>query len=1075
MLRNLLLTLSFLSTLSFGEMSYQHFSAEDGLPSDTVFDVLADEKGFIWFATHEGLARYDGHEFTNFPTRTGDGSTLWMSIWALTGGKDGDFWVGTWGDGLARYNTETENFTFYKKKDNDSSTLPSNIVFRVFQSSHNEVWCATYGGGLAVLNPNTSKVVRFQHDSQNLKSLSSNFLRTVIVDNNKTVWCGGQDGVVNRLDPETGEVTRFYNKQTNAPINCLRFDSVGKLWVGTMQGLHCLDPKTGEFIDSNRESLASLENVIITRLKPRRAGGLWVCTVSRGLFTFLPKTKELLPFLKEDLTIGTRKNNRITGAYELNQGEIWVSTTGGVDLYRQQPSRFKSHTQFTKPALSSSYITDLATVHGKVWLVTSKRGLNIFDPEDKTVELLTPDYDNEDDICNSSPTGVAFDGDDSLWISSKNGLFQYSVSKRKIVQHHPGNTSVPNSLGSGNLLAIAISPNGEVWLGSASHGLECFIPGKGVVKRFTVRDDGEPIITDDWVYALYFDSNGFLWAGTDLGISCINLKDNTADIFKHSQTDKNSLAAGIVSSIFEDSKGQIWVGTSLGISLFDKINKSFKNFSSDGKAVFSIAEDKHGLLWLGTNKGLLRFDSENGQFWGFGEEDGLSGKVYNKNAVVCDKNGHLYFGSAKGLNIYDGKLLEKSTFCPPVYLTELEVLNKKLYPSRSNILQHSMLETNSLTLPAEKDVFSLSFVALDYRAPKKLRYMYRLIGFDKNWIETSAKNRRATYTNMKPGKYTFMVKSTNSDGVWCNNTKSIEITILPPWWETWWFRSFCLFLIVFSILLVYAIRVKSFRRREFILESTVREKTKDLREMYQKTEMALNSEREAIKQNMNFIDMISHEYRTPLSVISLCTDVIDRRFPIDKYPELREQSGVIRSSCNRLVNIFENSLNESRTRNYEITANKQDIQVLPAVESAINYIKRIYPDYSISLDACLDSEINIFADRELIITAFCNILDNACKYSKSGSPITIVMEKSEGSVVFAVKDQGIGIKESEFESVFEKYYRSETVGKQQGTGVGLFLVKRIVELHDGTVSIASTLGKGTIIKVQLPVNIGGSQ
>lgn len=1047
---------------------FQHFTIESGLPNNEVYGVMQDDFGFIWFATLSGLSRYDGYKFKNYTTSTRNQKSPGVSTWRLTK-ADGGFWISLWGEGLSFYDYKSESFTNYFHEQGNSNSISNNNVFKVIVDRHQRVWIATYGGGIDLLDMKTGNFTHLRHDPNTPKSLSSDHPISLLKGSNGYIWVGHRNGGFDRIDPGTNTVKRFPALPKSKVLQSLYEDENGVIWIGTSEGLFLFDKKTGILSDLYTTWLPDLSKSAIMDMKPKKDGGFWLVTNFSGVFNCNPKREQAQLVYKESYMNKQLVKFGTNSILESTHGDIWLTTANGVFHYSAKYNRFKNLSEIKNVKFS---VNDIAVAeNGSIFLATNSLGVILFNKKEGTFQYpkgLEP-------LTNSFPQCFDIDKKGDLWIATHNGLYVYNCSRDEIIGHYKKGSD--NGLSSNKLKSIMVHPNGTVWYTTKDNslGIKLFVPNEGVVKNYRHSSDNSDSIAGDWVERAFIDREENIWLATDSGATHINAKTGKIKNYIHQPGDEKSISAGEILTIFQDSSNKMWFGSSNGFCLLNKEDSTFQRFhpkKKDGLQVVSVIEDNHGFFWLGTNNGIVRFDPKKESFWFFDETDGVSGKAFNPSAVAKTESGEVYFGSQTGLNCYSGKELQLLNECPPVHITNLSIFNQTLIPSESTFLPQSILLTDEVILEHSQNVFKIDFIALDYKAPNKIDYYYKLKGFDADWIKTSASERYTTYMNLDSGTYKFMVKSTNSDKVIGCNIDELAVTILPPWWKTWWFKVVTILVSIFLLLTLHSIKTRRYKIRATILEESVKEKTKDLLKMYQKAEsekiraeVALRSEREAIKQNLNFIDMISHEYRTPLSIINSCLKIIDHKFSAKMSTDFTVQINGIRDASNRLLNLFESTLRKNMTHNSKTVLNKEELDIIEIIKTAMTLVQRVYPNHKISLTPPSQDQCIISADKELLITVFSNILDNACKYSTTNSKVNIEIDINS-SVSIKIKDEGIGLKPEELNTIFEKFYRSKNAGKTRGAGMGLFMVKKIVDMHKGYVSASSNGGNGTTFTVR---------
>ena len=799
-------------------MRFEHLSLDQGLSQSYVTCMLQDRRGFMWFGTQDGLNLYDGYGFTVFKHDPADpGSLSHNAVWALYESHDGTLWVGTDGGGLNRRNPATGRFRRFRHVPTDPKSLGSDRVraiqetrdgalwigtdggglsrmdqregtftrFRASSSNPNSLsgdrvrslledrsgllWIATDGGGLGVFDPAAGTFMTYPHDPANPKSLSDDRVRTVFEDRNGALWVATYTGGLNRLDRATGSFTHFQHDPANPQslsenrVRALFQDRSGVLWVGTDGGLDEWLPDTGRFIHYPHRPTdpTSLSDDRVMSILQDRGGVLWVGTQGGGLNRWNTNTSAFALFRVDPLAPSTFTSNTVTALHSAPDGALWVGTYQGLNAFRRKEGTvvtFRNDPRNPGSLSDDRVMSLLVDRKGTVWVGTLEGGLNRFDAATGTFTRFRNDPKNDGTLSGNGITSILEDRDGGLWVGVyRGGLNRLDPATGRVTRyrHDPG---APTSLGSDSVIALTQDAAGALWVGTEDGGLSRLDPLSHAFSRFVHNPASPASLGDDTVFSVHEDRRGDLWVGTQgAGLQRWRAEDRKAGraAFSH-YTEKHGLP---------------------------------------NDSVYGILEDDSGDLWLSTNRGLSRFDPRRETCRNFDSAHGLQGNEFNFGAYHRASSGEMFFGGDNGFNAFLPDRVHANDHVPPVAITAIYKLGQRVNVDGAR-------ESEGIPLGHDDYVVSFEFAALDFAAPERNRYAYKLDGLDRDWIPIGGA-RRASYTNLAPGRYVFRVKGSNSDGVWNEEGATLPIRVLPPPWRTWW--AWALYAVaVAAILRVYA-------------------------------------------------------------------------------------------------------------------------------------------------------------------------------------------------------------------------------------------------------------------------------
>ncbi|HEX2867407.1 MAG TPA: two-component regulator propeller domain-containing protein [Ignavibacteriales bacterium] len=810
--------------------TFEHISIEQGLSQSSINSIIQDYKGFMWIATADGLDRYDGYSFKifrNIPRQAGSLSD--NSVFAVYEDRSGNLWAGTLLGNLNKFNRQTERFTKYSFGADTGYTsllmtaIPEypltfsrfndRTITSISGDRQGRLWIGTWGQGLFSFDTATGKVKQFVHDPRNPNSISSNRIVSLTEDKNGILWAGTFGGGLNRierrfnsrLDEFTLSVTSFQNLSpvpgslSDNRVTSVFQDKDGNLWAGTFGGgleklpfnyLGAKDPQRVNFIHykNNPNDRYSLGSNWIMKVIQDRAGSLWIATFGGGLSRLDPYTGKFSVFKNDPMNPGSLSDNDVISLCEDQSGIIWIGTHlgKGINRYDKSRNKFKHyrHIPGDPTSLSDNVVwTFSEDLEGNIWIGTYRGGLNLFDRHTHRFLSFKNNPSNPNSLSSNHVRAVFADKEDNLWIGTYNaGLNFYNRKTKKftVYRHDPKDST---SIAENQVISILEDRTGTVWVGTFGGGLNRTVKDNGKFSfiQFKNNPSDPRSLSDNRVYKIYEDREGNLWIGTfGGGLSKFDPAAGKFLNYKHDANNPNSLSDNRVICIYEDFQGCLWLGTyGGGLNRFDPHTGKFYKYMQDGTlsgVVYGILEDNDHNLWISSDNGLSRFNPSTSAFINYDLHDGLQSMEFSGGAYYKTRSGEMFFGGINGFNSFYPDSIKINSHIPPVVISAFRIFNKEVDGENSNIV-----------LSSKENFFSFEFAALDYTNPEQNRYAYKLEGFDDDWHYVDASRRLANYTNLDPGNYTFRVRGSNNDGVWNEKGAEVKITILPPFWRTWWF------------------------------------------------------------------------------------------------------------------------------------------------------------------------------------------------------------------------------------------------------------------------------------------------
>lgn len=1046
------------------QINFKQYTVADGLCQNTVWCVYQDSKGFMWFGTKDGLNRFDGITFKSYKNNPFGKNTLGnVFIRSIMEYDKNSLWIGT-DEGIYVYDYIREEFHRFKihAPGNVPITTPVNSLIR---ASDGTIWIATLGQGAFNFQPPKNRLIQYKNSADISTSLSNDFVSDVYETKDGSIWVSTLGGGLNQILKLDKKIVRYVHDRnvpgsiTDNSVFVAYEDSQYNLWIGTENGgLNMLDRARGIFTSYQSKGLAGdISSNTVRQIFESKPGELLIGT-EKGLNVLNIDKRKFTVYQNQKNDYKSISDNAIYSIFRDKEGGIWVGTYFGGVNYIAKSNKQVEHYYPTGELASlsgravSAFLEDSK---GRFWVGTEDGGLNLFDKRERSFTKILPgtNYQNIHDL--------AEDKNGTIWIGTfLTGLVNYNPETRAY-KNYLHNENNPNTLSNNSAFSVYKDNEGMIWVGTIS-GLNIYHPETDSFTRLNQLG-----LDRFYTYDILQDSKGNMWFATyGNGVICYNKKQNKWKQYAYAETDKNSLSNNKVIVIYEDSKQRLWFGTEGGgLNLFnsvsDKIVRKGYNDGITSNVIFGILEDNYGYLWISTNNGLLKYDPAKKTTNVYGDKDDFQGTQFNYKSFYKRADGKMYFGGINGFNAFYPENILKNNFIPPVKIVNFQLFNKDVTVGPNSPLQKTISQTSSIRLAYDQSVIGFEFVALSYTAPTKNYYSYMLEGFDKEWL-SSGSQRKVTYTNLPPGKYTFKVKAASSDGVWNTKGTSLQLIITPPWWQT--LTAY----IIYGLLII----IIFFISRRYILRSIHRKHQ-------HRTEAArVEKEKNFYNQKIEFFTTIAHEIRTPLSLIIGPLENVMAEYEVE--PDMQDQLELMDKNSKRLLNLVNQLLDFRKVeeRRYNLSTERTEV---------IQLIRTIYSRFNVNSSKkthiTLDSEMASFfswVDVEVLTKVLSNLLFNAIKFTNSNVTVSIdeikmvelpVDGKTHPCIIIHVSDDGDGISPEQINNIFEPYLQLSDSGNNgiPGTGIGLALARSLTELHNGVLSVVSQLGKGSTFSVTIPV------
>lgn len=1101
------------SSILFAQpINFKHLTINEGLSQNAVFAVLQDRKGFMWFGTSDGLNRYDGYSFTVFSHNPFDTTTISSNnISFLFEDSRGLIWIGTREADVSIYNQRDGSFKRIKLNSAKNKNFNSEIT-SIVEDANSNIWISTNNNGLykvLVLKENQHENPYWHFKSSKIESgLGSNKIYSLLVDSKGILWAGTENNLC-KFDRTKHTFIRYFinSKNPAAPydpnensIPSIYEDSKGNFWLGTLSGLVLFDREKESYknfphhYDVYRYGWGVIGNIIEDSY-----GKLWLGTAAE-LMIFDIKTKSYSYIRNDPFDAKSLSYNLVSSLCMDKTGIVWVGTAGGgINIYDPKANRFSTFVRKKEPSSRVTGFSIRSIVEDdekNIWISTEVLyRWNRITGELKSFEKTSYDIDA---FGNTGGFSMINSSDGKIWVCSTEGLFRYDpVSGNvRLYKYNPKDES---GLPQKNVSAIIEDSKKRIWITTENYFCHLTDQEKGIFKKYKLQKDHQES-NENIRGVIHEDLLNSFWIGTKYGVLHFNSKTELMTLYNTDASNPQSINENNIKSIcadpFEPSK-YLWIGTGGGgLNKLNTHTKTFEHFTeADGlpnNVVYGILNDANGNLWLSTNKGISRFNIKTKTFRNFNVSDGLQSNEFNTGAFYKSKNGEFFFGGINGLNYFYPDSIKENHFQPEIVLTGFKIFNSSSSSKEKELsIQKNISQRKQINLAYDEDFIQFEFAALDYSAPEKNQYAYMLGNFNNEWIN-SGTVRTATYTNLSPGEYVFRVKGSNNDDVWNEQGIAITLIITPPWWSTWW--AYGLYGMLFLSGL-YFIRKYELNRIK-------------LKNQLKLEKVEIDSLRNLDQVKSHFFANISHEFRTPLTLI---LGQVESVMSSDIETKEKGKLQVANRNARRLLTLINQLLDLSKLEAGSMELHTEQHNFVSFLKSLFYSFESMAEEKNISIR--FESEydnIQLAFDPDKMEKIFFNLISNAFKFTSArgeikvsikmlekghfelvSEPSTIIQSKweklkqvqrdkhfsfdsqnfQEGLVEISVKDTGIGIPADRMRHIFDRFYQVDNsmTREHEGTGIGLALTKELVELHKGKISVNSIEGKGSEFIITLPV------
>ncbi|MEO8414264.1 MAG: two-component regulator propeller domain-containing protein [Ginsengibacter sp.] len=1008
---------------------FRHYQVENGLSNNSVYFIKQDSNGFMWFATKDGLNRFDGFHFKVFRINSAEDDKHLSTdyIFCILPGKDGMLWVGAQ-RGLYMFNRQKERLEPF------IDSLPN--IFDITVDHLGQLWFIS-----------SSTLCRYNFKTNTLRQFSplKYFNATSIcLANDGQLWASTNNGFLEKYnvnDDTFSSFNMFSNSKTPTSrwIQKIYADDNHTIFVGTTsQGLKIFNTSSssyGDVLTYNPDKTT----IFVRDILKTAENEYWFATES-GIFIYNTITKSFTNIKKKFLDPYSLSDNAIYALCKDAEGNIWAGTFfGGVNYYAKSNASFKKYfPDNTENAISGNAVREICKdQYGNLWIGTEDGGLNEINSQTNELKRFKPTGDKTS-IAYTNIHGLLADGND-LWIGTfEHGIDVMDIRTGKIKKHFmsgPGEKDLKSNFA----LCFFRTSGGKILIGT-SNGLYYYNKEKIEFEK------PAEIPGNMFISSILEDHNNIIWVGTNnQGAYWFDPVTHKKGQIKTELNNTNSISNNSVNDIYEDSNNNIWFATEGGgLCKLNNDRKKITVYTTNnglpGNFVFKVLEDDKKTLWATTSRGLVNFGQDFKKPIVFTQANGLLNNQFNYHSGYKDKDGRLYFGSVKGMISFKPDDFLKSHYVPPVFITGLQVYNVELDPEKdTDALKKSILCTDKIMLSYDQSSISIDFAALSYVSPEMTAYQYKLEGLDDEWTSIKT-NRKVYFTNLSTGTYVFRIKAATNDA-WSKNEKQLIIEIKPPIWATNWAY---LFYTIMVILILYYF-ISSYHKRQ-----------------HEK------KEKEIYESKIDFFTNVAHEIRTPLTLIKAPVEnLLEKKYEMH---DMKEDLACLDRNTNRLINLVSQILDFRQTEIKSFTLDFTKVNVNEVLrETSLSFTimaKKKQLDYTLVMPS---PEVYAFADAEALQKIFSNLIGNAVKYADKKVVVTLyALKKTSDTFTIEFENDGHIIKKELAEKIFEPFYRIKETNHQKGTGIGLTLARSLVELHTGSLQLTFTKTGCNIFTLILP-------
>ena len=817
------------------DVSFDQIFLEEGLSQSIVKCILQDHRGFMYFGTEDGLNIYDAYSFKVLRKSENPNSLSYNDITALCEDKLGRLWIGTFNSGVNLYIPWKKKFIRFNYNGSNQNSLSNDNINAIVEDKEGNIWVGTDNGLNQIVkseSTDTTFTIRRGIKVSDKKYVLGNVkVLSLLIDSKGVLWVGTNNGL-SKILKENGKILYTIigyfkepaakNSLSDNDVRSIFEDANGNLWIGTDYGLNKISstdrnktiPKFNHYLFSSSNN-NSISNNEVYAISEDASGMIWIGTNGGGVNIYDIKKNNFASYRHDQLDNRSLSTDEIRSLYMDRSGIMWIGTYGsGINKVSRGAGQFYhyKHRQDDPTSLSHSIIWSFYEEGDSVLWIGTHNGLNKLDRKTNTYKYYFHIH-GKNSLSNNVVRVITPLNDGKLLIGTNGGGMDEFDPKTGYFKNWSNVSDKQNSLAQNEIRSIYRDGKGIVWIGTYGKGMDKFDPSTGIFKHFVNIPDDTTSLSQNYVRAIIEDEEGYLWIGTEGGgLNKFDKKSEKFIRYRAHNGDLNSLSSEYIFSIYYDASGILWLGTyGGGLNRFDTktglVNKYTLLDGLPSNSIYGMLKDRDGNFWISTNNGLSKYNPKENKFKNYNVKDGLQDNEFNGGSYYKTKSGEMLFGGINGFNAFYPENIKDNKYIPPVVITSFKKFNKKVNFSEQ------LTSIREIELPYSDNVFSFEFSALDYSAPEKNKYAYKMQGVDKDWVFVNADQRIAAYTTLPPGKYVFYVKGSNSDGLWNEKGVKLILTIIPPFWQRLWFIIFVAVLIIGIAYLLYMRRLRIIRMK----------------------------------------------------------------------------------------------------------------------------------------------------------------------------------------------------------------------------------------------------------------------
>ena len=1096
----LFILVQFLSLLAFPQnqqIRFERIGTKEGISDPNVVCMMQDSRGFMWVGTRNGLNRFDGHQFMVFYSDPADSGSLSNNyIQNIIEDSKGNIWIATSGGGFNKFDRKKKRFKQYLHNPDNPNSVSDNNISRILEDKKGKLWIAT-NNGVNLFDPETNRFIRFSHDKNKSTTISDNIVTDIFADNKGDIWFGTQNGGLNCFSTKDSTFISYRADSKNKgaissnSITRIFEDSSHRLWIGTAgEGLNLFDPETKKFRHfKNTSDVNSLCHNHIICITEDDDANLWIGTENGGISLLDSTLQKFRNYANDEIDNSSLSTNSVHSIIKDNEGNIWVGLFAfGINLYKKSTASFNHYNHNSSAGSLSNNL--VLSIYGdsdeNLWIGTDGGGLNCFNHKTGQTSFYKH-HPSKNSIPGDFILSLTEDSSHNLWIGTWGSGMSKFNRKTKNFKNFKYVENNNFGLSSNNIYAITVAWDNKIWIGTFGGGLDIYDDLSNSFIHYKNNKADKKSLSDDKIYTILEDKTGNIWIGTAEG--GINLFEPKTKSFIRFNKENKNLITNTVYHLLESRSGKIYACTTSGLNYFDPSVRRFIPTEHQDKFTSNYAyaalEDQKGNIWVSTNKGISKYDPNNLLVINYSIEDGLQGAEFKPHSAFKAKSGMIYFGGVNGYNSFSPDQILVRSYNPPIVLTDFKIFNKS-FPIAQNEndpspLKQDISETDSIRLSYNQTFITIGFSALDFASPDTKVYAYMLQGFDSDWNIMGNMNS-ATYTNLNPGDYIFKVKSRSRSGQWSSSICTLNVTIVPPFWLTWWFKILIFIFVAGSLIGFYRYRIHLIELQRNKLEILVNKRTEQIaqqsnklhdlnKELHDQKMLEQKARHEAENANLaksTFLANMSHEIRTPMNGVIGMASLLSETHLTE---EQQDYNDTILTCGDNLLTVINDILDFSKIESGNMELEHEDFDLRSSVEEVMDLFSQKVAIKGLDLNYLIDLDVppQIVGDSLRLKQILINLINNAIKFTHEGEvylKVFLISKDPESSKIelgFQVRDTGIGIPENKISNLFEAFTQvdASTTRKYGGTGLGLAISMRLVKLMGGEITVDSQSGVGS--------------